>query len=53
MDANKLALSSLAMDLKRAALGLHNGSHATASRFIEEALKRKQEINSKQLAPYM
>ncbi|MBP9691255.1 hypothetical protein KBD81_04205 [Candidatus Woesebacteria bacterium] len=50
---NKFILSSLAMDLKRVALGIHRGSHKTAERFYEEALKRKQEVNQESLVPYM
>ena len=36
-----IALASLAMDLKRVALGYHNGSRDTAVRFLKEAIKRK------------
>lgn len=39
---NLIVLSSLAMDLKRAAIGLNRGSNKMANRFFEEALKRKQ-----------
>lgn len=39
-----LSLSSLAMDLKRVALGLHRKSYAMAERFIDEAEKRRNEI---------
>ena len=53
MDKNKIALSSLAMDLKRVALGYHRGSIQMADRFLEEALKRKQEINLKNVKPYV
>ena len=40
---NKIILSSLAMDLKRAAIGYNRGSYIMADRFFEEALKRKKE----------
>lgn len=53
MDKNKLALSSLAMDLKRVALGYYRGSDAMAERFFEEALKRRKEINQKSVKPYV
>lgn len=53
MGTNKLALASLAMDLKRVALGLHRGSSVTATRFIEEARKRKAETDRSALKPYM
>jgi hypothetical protein len=41
----KVVLQSLSMDLLRAALGRHRGSHAMADRFIEEASKRVTEID--------
>ncbi len=50
---NNLALSSLAMDLKRVALGLHNKSYTLAERFYAEALKRKKEIELSTVAPYL
>ena len=53
MENNTLALASLAMDLKRVALGLHSGSTTTAKRFAVEARKRTQEINREALVPYM
>jgi hypothetical protein len=55
MNKNKIALSSLAMDLKRAALGYRNGSGslATASRFLEEALVRRSEIDKNQIKPHV
>ena len=42
----QIILESLSMDLLRAALGRHRGSHAMADRFIEEASKRIAEIDS-------
>jgi hypothetical protein len=50
---NKIALSSLAMDLKRAALGFYRGSDVMAERFVKEALKREKEINFKSTRPYI
>ncbi len=50
---NRIILSSLAMDLKRVALGLHSKSYKTANRFLVEAMKRKTEVNSEELLPYM
>lgn len=41
------------MDLKRVALGYYNGSHNTAERFVQEALKRKEEIKIEEVKPYM
>lgn len=51
--SNKYVLQSLASDLKRVALGLHRGSNTMAKRFLDEALKRKNELNSKKVAPYI
>lgn len=50
---NKFILESLASDLKRVALGLHRGSNTMAQRFLNEALKRKNEIDDKSAAPYI
>lgn len=50
---NKAILGALAMDLKRAALGYHRGSDIMAERFFEEALKRKSEIKTETLEPYL
>lgn len=50
---NKFILESLASDLKRVALGLHRGSHSMAERFLEEALKRKKEVEIDKVAPYI
>lgn len=49
----KIALSSLAMDLKRVALGYYRGSYITANRFFEEALKRRKEVDKKAIKPYI
>lgn len=53
MNKNTIALSSLAMDLKRVALNCHNGSTATARRFLEEAIKRRKEIDLSTVKPYI
>lgn len=53
MNSNQIAISSLAMDLKRVALGYYKGSTNTAIRFTEEALKRKEEINEAEVKPYL
>lgn len=50
---NKYILESLASDLKRVALGLHRGSNIMAQRFLEEALKRKNEVDLKKVSPYL
>lgn len=50
---NKFILESLASDLKRVALGLHRGSDAMAQRFLDEALKRKDEVEIEEVAPYI
>ena len=50
---NKIILGSLAMDLKRVALGLHRKSNSMANRFLTEAMKRKDEVNTHDLLPYM
>ena len=53
MTNNNVVLSSLAMDLKRIALGLHRKSYSMADRFTKEAIVRKKETNTASLAPYM
>ncbi len=50
---NNAILGTLALDLKRAALGYHRGSSAMANKFFEEALKRRKEIDSKTVKPYI
>ena len=49
----KKILSSLEMDLKRVALGLYRKSHGMAERFLQEAIKRKHEVDAEKLLPYM
>ena len=53
IDNNKVILESLAMDLKRVSMGYHRNSIKMAERFYEEALKRKNEVNTVTIAPYM
>ncbi|MEK7168808.1 MAG: hypothetical protein AAB778_02245 [Patescibacteria group bacterium] len=50
---NKQILGALAMDLKRVAIGYFRGSDAMAERFYLEALKRRDELDSKDLKPYL
>lgn len=50
---NKIILESMALDLKRVALGYHRGSEKMAERFLEEAIKRKNETDIALLKPYM
>jgi len=48
-----ISLSSLAMDLDRVSIGLYRKSDKMAERFIQEALKRKSEIDSSTVKPYI
>jgi len=50
---NKQILGALALDLKRVAIGYYRGSTAMSDRFFEEALKRRREIDSASLKPYL
>lgn len=50
---NKIVLSSLALDLKRVALGLWRESYGTVDRFTQEALRRKNEADLSTLKTYM
>ena len=50
---NKISLESLSMDLLRVALGMHRGSYKMAERFSREAMKRRQEINEREVKPYL
>ena len=52
MNKDKFAIESLALDLKRVALGYYNGSDRMAKRFSKEALIRKDEITIANLKPY-
>ena len=50
---NKQILGDIALDLKRVAIGFHRGSEAMAMRFIDEAIKRRSEIDEKNIKPYL
>lgn len=50
---NKITLESLVMDLKRVALGYQRNSIKMADRFYEESIKRKQEVDTTVLKPYL
>lgn len=50
---NKVALASLAMDLRRVSMGLYRGSNKMAERFFIEAMRRKNEINVQGVKPYL
>lgn len=50
---NKIVLASLAMDLKRVALGLQRKSNSMSESFLLEAMKRRDEVNKSELLPYM
>jgi len=50
---NKIPLESMAMDLKRVALGYNRNSLVMAQRFYEEALKRRQELDMRTIKPYL
>jgi hypothetical protein len=53
MDNQRLLAESLVMDLKRVALGLHQGSFSMANRFKEEALKRCSELEEQDIDSYL
>ena len=53
MNNQKIIIESLAMDLKRLALGLHRGSYMVANRFKEEALKRGEELKNQKPNDYL
>ncbi|KKU03011.1 MAG: hypothetical protein UX99_C0030G0003 [Candidatus Amesbacteria bacterium GW2011_GWB1_47_26] len=50
---NKLVLQSIASDLKRVSQSLQRGSPTVASRFAQEVLRRKEEVDSSALAGYI
>ena len=50
---NKIILESLAMDLKRVALGFHRRSNTMAERFMQEAMARKKEIKKESIDKYV
>lgn len=49
----KIIIESLAMDLKRVAIGLHRNSTSMAGRFKKEALKRESELEKYPLDSYL
>lgn len=51
--SKKIIIESLAMDLKRVALGLHRNSQTMAARFKNEALKREKELEKFPLEDYL
>ena len=53
MDNQKVIIESLAMDLKRVALGLHRGSYKMAEKFKEEAFKRSHELENQEPGGYI
>lgn len=53
MNEQKVIIESLAMDLKRVALGLHRESYAMAKGFKEEALKRSHELENQKVEGYI
>lgn len=53
MKEEYILVSSLAMDLKRVALGLHKGSFKMAERFIQEAIRRQNELKKDTLPIYL
>ena len=50
---NKQVLGALSLDLKRVAIGYFRGSSKLSDRFLQEALKRKSELDKKNLKPYL
>ncbi len=53
MSDSQIILSSLALDLKRVALGYQRGSTTMADRFLDEALLRTKEAQALPLKPYI
>lgn len=53
MNDQSVALGSLAMDLKRAALAFWRGSRGVAQTFLEESLERKKDIDLGRIDPYI
>ena len=53
MNKTFVSLSSISMDLERVAMGYQRGSVKMADRFLEEALKRRNEIDQKEVRPYI
>ena len=53
MDKNNIILGSLSMDLKRVALGYHKNSTKMAEVFLDEAMKRRNEVDLAKVKPYI
>lgn len=53
MTNERIIIESLAMDLKRVAVGLQRGSLGMAKRFTVEALQREQELEKLTNNPYL
>lgn len=53
MSKEKIAIESLAMDLKRVSLGLQRDSVKMAERFKQEALAREEELRTYALPLYV
>lgn len=51
--SNKQILEALSSDLKRVSLGWQRGSQAMANRFLAEAIKHKNEINTRTVDGYI
>jgi hypothetical protein len=51
--SEKIIIESLAMDLKRVALGLHRGSFTMAERFKIEAFRRSEELHNSNKNKYL
>lgn len=52
-SSQKILVESLAMDLKRVALGQQRGSTAMVTRFTQEALQRGKELEQGNLTGYL
>lgn len=53
MNNQLLLLQAIASDLKRVALSLHRGSPIAASRFTQEIINRKTELEISVFEPYI
>lgn len=53
MNKNFVSLSSISMDLERVAMGYQRGSLRMADRFLQEAIKRKKEVDLTIVKPYI
>ncbi len=47
---NKILLESMALDLKRVALGYHSNSIKMAERFLQEVYKRNNQLDKRRLS---